>query len=145
MREHTKPTAKSLFLSYFFIAVGALLVAFSIEAFLIPNQIIDGGIIGVSMMVSYLSDIDLGIILFILNLPFLIVGYRQIGKTFAINTLIAVSLLAIFSFLTDGIVVDIKDEMLASIFGGILLGVGVGMIIRFGKVRVFGRRNHHVL
>jgi uncharacterized membrane-anchored protein YitT (DUF2179 family) len=115
-----------------FIAFGAFLVAFSIELFLLPNEIIDGGIIGISMMTSYLSGIDLGFVILILNLPFLIIGYRLIGKTFAINTLIGVIFLAIFTFVVQSFQFDLNDPMLAAIFGGILLGIGVGTIIRFG-------------
>jgi uncharacterized membrane-anchored protein YitT (DUF2179 family) len=131
-KQHMRHPIFHYILSYFFIALGALLVAISIELFLIPNQIIDGGIIGISMMASYLSGIELGIILFVLNLPFLVVGYKLIGKTFTINTLIAVTLLALFVSLVKHYSIDLDDKMLAAIFGGILLGIGVGAIIRFG-------------
>lgn len=119
-------------LSYLFLAIGAFLVALSIQLFLLPNQIIDGGIIGISMMADSLTHIPLGVYIFVLNLPFLVIGYKLIGKTFAINTLIAVSLLAIFSFLTKSFVVKMEDTILAAVFGGIILGIGVGVIIRYG-------------
>lgn len=119
-------------LAYGFIAFGAFLVALSLKMFLLPNEIIDGGIIGISIMTSYLSGIELGYVIFFLNLPFLIIGYRQIGKTFAINTLLAVTLLAAFSFILTNQKVTTDETILAAVFGGILLGAGVGFIIRFG-------------
>ncbi len=131
-KKHMSHPLIHYIITYFFLLLGALFVAVSIELFLIPNQIIDGGIIGISMMTSYLSGIELGIILFVLNLPFLIVGYKLIGKTFTINTLIAVTLLAISVTIVKYFSIDLDDQMLAAIFGGILLGIGVGVIIRFG-------------
>jgi uncharacterized membrane-anchored protein YitT (DUF2179 family) len=131
-KEHVKQSIARLIVSYLFIAFGAFLVAFSIELFLLPNKIIDGGIIGISMMTSYLSGVELGFVILVLNLPFLIIGYRLIGKTFAINTLIGVTFLAIFTFVVQSFHFDLDDPMLAAIFGGMLLGVGVGTIIRFG-------------
>ncbi len=131
-KKHMSHPVIHYVVTYFFLLLGALLVAVSIELFLIPNQIIDGGIIGISMMTSYLTGIELGIILFVLNLPFLILGYKLIGKTFTINTLIAVTLLAICVTIVKYFSIDLNDQMLAAIFGGILLGIGVGVIIRFG-------------
>jgi uncharacterized membrane-anchored protein YitT (DUF2179 family) len=137
-KQHSKIKLSRILISYLFLLIGGFLVAFSLQVFLIPNQIIDGGIIGVSMMTSYLSGTNLGIVIFVLNLPFLIVGYRLIGKTFAINTLIAVSLLAIFTFVIQeykdmfGLSVQMDETILAAIFGGVILGIGVGTIIRFG-------------
>jgi len=78
------------------IGVGTLLVAVGLELFLIPNRVIDGGIVGVSIILDTLTPIPLGVYLVVLNLPFLIVGYKQIGKTFALSTLFAVSMLAVF-------------------------------------------------
>jgi uncharacterized membrane-anchored protein YitT (DUF2179 family) len=117
---------------YFFITLGALLVAVGLELFLIPNNIIDGGIIGLSIIFSHLSGLQLAVFIVLLNLPFLAVGYKQIGKTFAINTLVAVSLLALFSLIFHHYDPLTDELMLASIFGGIILGIGVGTIIRFG-------------
>jgi uncharacterized membrane-anchored protein YitT (DUF2179 family) len=117
---------------YILIFIGSILAAVGLEIFLIPNQIIDGGVIGISIIASFLTKFPVGLFIFILNIPFLIIGYKQIGKTFAISTLFAVaSLSAWVSFLhpVPGLT---KDVLLAAVFGGIVLGIGVGLIIRYG-------------
>ncbi len=115
-----------------FITLGAILVAVGLEIFLVPNQIIDGGIVGISIISSYLTGLPLGLFLFLLNLPFLILGYKQIGKTFAISTLYGVSVMSVGTFLLHPVSPLTVEPFLAAIFGGVILGVGVGMVIRFG-------------
>ncbi len=78
-----------------FMCVGAVLVAVGLEIFLVPNNIIDGGITGISIILSHLTGFRLGLFLFVLNVPFLIVGYQQIGKTFALSTLFSIIILSI--------------------------------------------------
>ncbi|MFV9511393.1 YitT family protein [Tepidibacillus sp. LV47] len=117
---------------YLFIIIGTFLVAIGLETFLIPNQIIDGGIIGISIIFSELTNYPLGIFIVILNIPFLFVGYNQIGKTFAITTLVSVVFLSLFVSYVDDFNVVTGDMFLATIFGGIILGAGVGLIIRNG-------------
>jgi uncharacterized membrane-anchored protein YitT (DUF2179 family) len=115
-----------------FITLGAVLVSVGLEIFLVPNQIIDGGIVGISIISSYLSGLPLGLFLFLLNLPFLVLGYKQIGKTFAISTLYGVTVMSIGTFLLHPVPPLTVEPFLASIFGGVILGIGVGMVIRFG-------------
>ncbi|TCS82573.1 YitT family protein [Tepidibacillus fermentans] len=117
---------------YLFIIIGTFLVAIGLETFLIPNQIIDGGIIGISIIFSELTNYPLGIFIVLLNIPFLFVGYNQIGKTFAITTLVSVGFLSLFVSYVDDFNVVTGDMFLATIFGGIILGAGVGLIIRNG-------------
>ncbi len=112
--------------------IGAFLVSVGLEIFLVPNDVIDGGIIGVSLILKELTPIPYGIYLILLNIPFLIVGYKQIGKTFAISTLVGVAVLSLFVTLLHPVQVITADVFLASIFGGIVLGIGVGIIIRNG-------------
>lgn len=114
------------------IAIGAFLASIGLEIFLIPNNIIDGGIVGISIMASYISGIPISLFLLILNIPFLYLGYRHIGKTFALSTLYAVCCLSIGTSLFHPVPRLTDDFILASIFGGIILGVGVGLIIRNG-------------
>ncbi|AWK49604.1 hypothetical protein DIC82_00190 [Clostridium beijerinckii] len=116
----------------FFMILGAALASIGLEIFLIPNNIIDGGITGISIMVSYLTNIQLGIFIFIFNLPFVIIGYRQIGKTFALSTIFSVICFSIGVSLLHPVAGITQDTLLATIFGGIILGVGVGLIIRNG-------------
>ncbi|MEG2337686.1 MAG: YitT family protein [Clostridium sp.] len=115
-----------------FMIVGSILASIGLKMFLIPNNIIDGGVVGVSIMASYITSIPLGLFTFILNIPFLVIGYKHIGKTFAISSLFSI---ATFSIVLAVIKVEsavTDDVLLAAIFGGIILGVGVGMIIRNG-------------
>lgn len=114
------------------ITIGALLAAVGLEIFLIPNNIIDGGIVGISIMASYLSGVPLAVFLVLLNMPFLFLGYRLIGKTFALSTMYAVICLAIGVTFLYPIHELTDDYLLASLFGGVILGAGVGLIIRHG-------------
>jgi uncharacterized membrane-anchored protein YitT (DUF2179 family) len=123
---------KRVVLHLLWITIGALLVAVGLEMFLVPNQVIDGGIIGVSIILAEITPVILGAYILVLNLPFLIVGYTQIGKTFALQTLYAVTLLAAFVTLLHGAPVFTQEPILASVFGGIIVGIGVGLIIRNG-------------
>ncbi|ASK64308.1 hypothetical protein CFK37_06955 [Virgibacillus phasianinus] len=128
-----KKAAKSRLLKrIIFVPIGAMIVAVGLEIFLVPNNIIDGGIIGISILTSYLSNINLGLLLVLFNLPFLILGYKQIGKTFAITTLVGDLILGIGVAYLHDIPVITNDLLLASVFGGMCLGVGVGLIIRHG-------------
>jgi len=125
-----KPTellAKGLLL-----LIGAFIFAIGLEAFLVPNQIIDGGIVGVSIITSYLTETKLAIWLVLFNLPFIFFGYRQIGKTFAIVTLIAIMLMSGFTILLHTIEPFTDDLLLSTVFGGFLLGAGIGLVIRAG-------------
>lgn len=115
-----------------FMMSGSFLAAIGLEIFLIPNKIIDGGITGISIMANHYISIPLGVFIFVLNLPFLIVGYKQIGKTFAFSTLFSVICLSISVSILHPISGLTQDVLLATIFGGIILGAGVGLIIRNG-------------
>lgn len=114
------------------IIVGASLSSIALEIFLVPNNIIDGGVIGLSIIGSYLSNIPLGLFIFALNLPFFMLGYKQIGKSFVISTFFAVICLSIGVSLLHPVVGVTHDVFLAAVFGGIINGVGVGLIIRAG-------------
>lgn len=117
---------------YFFLELGAILAAVGLEIFLIPNNIIDGGVVGISIILSYITKIPLGLLIFVLNIPFLFVGYKQIGKTFVVSTLFSVVSLSAWVSVFHPIPGLTKDVLLATVFGGIILGIGVGMIIRYG-------------
>jgi uncharacterized membrane-anchored protein YitT (DUF2179 family) len=114
------------------IFIGALLMAVGLEIFLVPNQVIDGGIVGVSIMLSHLIGLPLGLFIFILNIPFFFMGYKQIGKTFAISTVFGIGVLSYFTSLFHPVPAFTQDILLATIFGGMVLGMGVGLVIRNG-------------
>lgn len=115
-----------------FIVLGATLASVGLEIFLIPNNVIDGGVTGISIMASHLTGVPLGVFTFALNIPFLAVGYRQIGRTFALSTLFAVGCLSLGVSLLHPVAGITQDVLLATFFGGIILGAGVGLIIRNG-------------
>ncbi|MDD9268020.1 YitT family protein [Paenibacillus sp. GCM10023248] len=115
-----------------FMIVGSALVSVALEIFLVPNNIIDGGIVGISIILSHLTHFSLGIFLVLLNLPFLLIGYKQIGKTFALSTLFSVILMSIGTTLLHPVQAITIDPLLAAVFGGIILGIGVGLVIRSG-------------
>jgi hypothetical protein len=121
-----------LLLRSFFVTIGALFVSLALEIFLVPNKIIDGGIVGVSIMMSFLTGIKLELFLLILNLPFLYLGYKQIGKNFVVTTLFGISMLSVGTLILYNVPVPTDNPLLASLFGGIFLGIGVGMVIRHG-------------
>lgn len=116
----------------FCMILGCILVSIGLQVFLIPNNIIDGGITGISIVLSYITQIPLGVFIFILNTPFFIIGYKQIGKTFALSTLFSVVTLSIGVTIFNPIESITRDVLLASVFGGITVGTGVGLIIRNG-------------
>ena len=119
-------------INYMFLLTGALLTATGLEIFLIPNNIIDGGIVGISIMLSYITKLPLGLFIFTLNSPFLLLGYNHIGKTFVASTFFSLVALSTFVTILHPIARLTDDLMLAAVFGGIILGIGVGLIIRYG-------------
>lgn len=122
---------KKFIIRIFFITLGAFLAAFAIEGFLVPNQVIDGGIVGISMMISYLTKINLGILLFVLNIPFILLAFQLYGKMFIFQTFYAVSVFSIFVGIVGGkIGIVTHDGLLVAVFGGMILGAGVGLVLK---------------
>lgn len=116
-----------------FIVIGVASAGFGLKGFLLPNQFIDGGATGVSLLIQVKSNISLGILLIVVNLPFLILGARTIGKTFALRSILAIATLAIVvHFVPYPIITD--DKLLIAVFGGFFLGLGIGMAMRGGSV-----------
>jgi uncharacterized membrane-anchored protein YitT (DUF2179 family) len=115
-----------------FIILGAVLMGVGIEEFLVPNRILDGGIVGISIILSHLTGWRLGLFIFILNIPFFFIGYKQIGKTFALSTLLGITVLSLTTSFLHEVPVFTEDLLLATVFGGIVLGAGVGIVIRYG-------------
>lgn len=131
-KQHKKETFRSLLQRYFFIMVGATLAAVALELFLIPNSVIDGGIIGISLILNFMTGIPFGILILVINLPFLFFGYKHIGKNFFISSSVAIVLLAVIEFPLKSVGPFVTDPLLATVFGGLILGAGVGLVIRNG-------------
>lgn len=117
---------------YIMLFFGSIIAAVGLEIFLVPNNIIDGGIVGISIMSAHLSRLPLSLFLIIFNLPFLYLGYKQIGKSFALSTLFSIVSLSYWVSVLQPIPGLTNDLFLAAIFGGIIVGIGVGLIIRYG-------------
>src|SRR4051812_3861112 len=130
--QHRKLTKRKIFQRGLLITIGAILMGVGLEIFLVPNNVIDGGITGISIMLSYITGWNLGLFLFILNIPFFFIGYKQIGKTFAFSTLYGIIVLSITTTLLHPVPAFTQDILLATVFGGIALGIGVGLVIRYG-------------
>lgn len=116
------------------VIIGALTFSIGLELILIPNNIMDGGIVGIAIMISHLTGIPTGTFIFLLNIPFLYLGYKQIGKTFAILSGLGIGVLSISTVYLHNFDPVINDVLLATIFGGMTLGAGVGLVIKFGGV-----------
>jgi uncharacterized membrane-anchored protein YitT (DUF2179 family) len=129
---HRKNKIRRGITKYVFLFLGSILAAVGLEIFLIPNNVIDGGIVGISIITSHLSKISLSIFIVLFNIPFLFVGYKNIGKTFVISSLFAIVSLSAWTAVLHPVPGVTKDVLLAAVFGGITLGLGVGIIIRYG-------------
>ncbi len=127
-----KSSVLKIISSLIFITIGCAIAAFSIGAILIPNQILDGGINGVSIILGLITSIPTSVYIVILNLPFLLLGYKTLGKDFVFKSLYAMIVFAVMLCYTETSHLGIEDKLLATVYGGIILGVGVGIIIRFG-------------
>ena len=118
--------------SIFILTLGAVIAAFALEVVLIPNTILDGGVTGISIIISKLTNIQLSFLVIILNIPFIYIGYSRLGKMFLFRTIYSMLVFALFLYLFQYIEPMTKQILLATVYGGVILGVGVGMIIHFG-------------
>jgi uncharacterized membrane-anchored protein YitT (DUF2179 family) len=114
------------------ITLGAAIAALGLETFLIPNHLTDGGVVGVSIISAHVSGLPIGIFLFFINLPFIYLGYKKLGRLFALSSLFGVAALSLMTGFTNSLFVVTADPILAAIFGGAIVGVGVGIVIRYG-------------
>ena len=115
------------------LVLGAGLAVLAIKGFMIPNHFLDGGVTGISILIHEIFHVNIIIPIVLLNSVFVYLGYIRIGKTFAVQTAIAVAVLA-FGLVFIDISPITSDKLLIAIFGGILIGSGVGLVIRGGGV-----------
>ena len=128
---------KTYIKDYFFLTLGALIYAFAIEGFLIPSQIIDGGVTGISMILNTLTGTPLGYLIVGINLPFIILALQKLGKKFVLATFYAIWIFALGvtffgKFFHGHCIIENLELFLVAVFGGLILGAGVGLIIRNG-------------
>lgn len=113
--------------------LGAIITAVGLQFFLLPNHLLDGGVTGISIIMSHISGLPLGVFLVIFNIPFVVLGYRKFGKDFAAYSVLGIAALASLTFVhvPHGF---IDTPILAAVFGGAIVGVGVGMVMRYGGI-----------
>lgn len=114
------------------ITAGAIIAAFAVEEFLSPNTIFDGGVVGVSMILSHFIPISLGILTVVLNIPFLIYAWKFIGKGFVFRATYAMLVFSLALGVFEPMVATTRDSLLATVFGGVVLGAGVGLVLKCG-------------
>ncbi|MBN2237461.1 MAG: YitT family protein [Bacteroidales bacterium] len=115
------------------ILIGIAAAGFGLKGFLLPNSFIDGGVMGISLLTKEVSGFSLPILIVLINLPFLYLGLKQMGKNFAFKSVIAIILLALaIQFIPYPVVTS--DKLLIAVFGGFFLGAGIGFSVRGGAV-----------
>ena len=128
-----KISVTAFFRDIIFISLGILSAAFGLKGFLIPNNFIDGGATGIALLIRQLTGARLGVMLILVNIPFLLLGLGVIGKNFTIKATLAITGLALAAaFINLDPVTD--DKLLVAVFGGFFLGAGIGLTIRGGAV-----------
>lgn len=119
--------------SSIFIIIGIFSAAFGLKSFLLPNNFIDGGATGISLLISRISHLPLPLVIIVVNIPFMFLGYKQIGNTFTIRTILGILGLALCLAVVEYPPVT-NDKLLVAVFGGFFLGAGIGFAIRGGGV-----------
>lgn len=116
-----------------FISIGVLSAGFGLKGFLLPNRFIDGGATGISLLLENISGIELGYLLILVNLPFIILSSRTFNLKFAFKSIISIVMLAVVvNYVNYPTITD--DKLLIAVFGGFFLGLGIGMAMRGGSV-----------
>ena len=123
-------TFRQFLASFLFLTAGAVLAAFALEEFLVPATILDGGIVGVSMIIRQLTPIALGVLTFVLNIPFLIIGTKNMGLRFLVSAGYSMALFSVLLSVFAGLKPATSEPLLAVVFGGVLLGAGIGLVLR---------------
>lgn len=132
MQDHIhKPSLRETIQDSLFIICGVILASFALKAFLVPNHFFDGGITGLSLLVHEIYHFNLAIVIVLFNLPLIIISYFSVGKNFALKMFLSVILLGVALIIVPDYALT-ADKLLISIFGGVFLGVGVGLVMRAG-------------
>lgn len=128
-----KPKTLKLIMRGILVILGGFIAAYGLETVLIPNSVSDGGVTGLSIVGSQLFGVPLGVLIAVLNLPFIWLGYKQIGKSFAIFSIIGIASLAVGTSVMHHTPAIIEgDTLLVTVVGGIILGIGMGIALRNG-------------
>jgi uncharacterized membrane-anchored protein YitT (DUF2179 family) len=130
--DFSRSAAISFYKRVLIIFMGATFVAISLQLFLVKNHVIDGGIIGISILLSHITGQEIGLFLLILNTPFFLIAYTFLGRRFLMLSIYAILTLSLETYLLEPIPVISENPIIVIVFGGIILGLGVGITIRFG-------------
>lgn len=114
------------------LTIGAIIYSAGLNLFLIPNHIIDGGVTGISLLVQALTGVPFSVLIVVLNLPFFYLGYKRLGAGLAVSATYAIVILSLCSSYFEQLKPATTDPFLATIFGGIIIGIGVGIVIKSG-------------
>ncbi|MVN23432.1 YitT family protein [Mucilaginibacter arboris] len=129
----TKSKLKTTLKNAVLILLGIFLAAIGLKGFLLSSHFIDGGVTGISMLLADITGIPISILIFVINIPFLILGYRRLGNVFALKSTLAIAGLSLCLAFIDFPDVT-PDKLLTAVFGGMFIGVGIGLAIRSGAV-----------
>lgn len=116
-----------------FLTLGVFCAGMGLKGFLLPNNFLDGGAMGISLLLELTTSVDLAILVIVVNIPFIWMGYRQVSAGFAVRTIIAIGLLALCLVVVPYPMIT-NDKLLIAVFGGFFLGAGIGLAIRGGGV-----------
>ena len=119
-------------IEYLILTLGSIIAAFALEQFLIPNTILDGGVTGISIIIYKVTNIPLSILVLLINIPFIYIGYKNLGKRFLFRTVYSMLVFSLFLSYFELFNPLTEEMLLATVFGGAILGVGVGLIIKCG-------------
>ena len=126
-----KREGRQLARDYLLVIIGALVTAVSFSWFFLPYDVAPGGVTGIATVISGLTGLSVGLLSFVINVPLFLTGWRQVGWRFAVRSFVAMVLLSLFIDLLPPLN-PTGDIMLATVFGGVLLGVGLGIVVRAG-------------
>ena len=127
-----KTPVKNLMLRWLGLTIGAIVYSAGLDLFLVPNNVIDGGVVGISLMLQQVLGIPFSVLVVLLNLPFFYIGYKRLGAGLAVCATYAIVIVAFCSHVFATMQPFTRDPFLATIYGGIIMGVGVGVVIRSG-------------
>lgn len=133
MQAQLKKNGLRYLKDFLLITCGIVSACFGLKSFLIPNDFIDGGVTGISLLISRLTGLKLSYLILAINIPFMLLGYKQIGRGFAVKTSIAITVLAIMLLIIP-FEPATHDKLLIAFFGGLFLGGGIGLAMRGGCV-----------
>lgn len=132
-RKFYKAANRLLLKDLFLLCAAVVSALIGLRGFLLPNGFLDGGVTGVALIVKQVSGLPLAYLFFLINVPFIIMGRRQISNIFAMKTLFAIGLLSLFLYFVP-VPHIVDDPLLVAVFGGFFLGAGIGLAMRGGGV-----------